>query len=114
MKHVIYREDLEPRGSTSYAFEGYKYEATNVSLHLTDLPPGEGPSLYRHPYEEMFVIHEGQATYTLGDNQLSVTAGQIVLVPAGMPHKFVNSGTGSLRQTSIHPSAYMIEEQLES
>jgi mannose-6-phosphate isomerase-like protein (cupin superfamily) len=114
MKHVIRREDLDPRGPTSYAFEGFKYGATSVSLHLTDLPAGEGPPLHRHPYEEVFVIHEGQATYTLGDMQLLVTAGQIVLVPAGMPHKFVNSGTGPLRQTSIHPSAYMIEEQLES
>ena len=113
MKYVINREDLEQRGSASYAFEGYKFGATSVSLHLTDLQPGEGPLLHRHPYEEVFVIHEGQATYTVGDAQLSATAGQIVLVPAGMLHKFVNSGTGPLRQTSIHPSSYMIEEQLE-
>ena len=70
MKHVIRREDLEPRGPTSYAFEGYKHGSTCVSLHLTDLPPGEGPRLHRHPYEEVFVIHEGQAIYTLGDMQL--------------------------------------------
>lgn len=114
MKHVIHREDLEPRGPTSYAFEGYKHGATSVSLHLTDLPPGEGPRLHRHPYEEVFVIHEGQATYTLDDKQFLAAAGQIVLVPAGTPNKFVNSGTGPLRQTSIHPSASMIEEQLES
>jgi mannose-6-phosphate isomerase-like protein (cupin superfamily) len=114
MKHVIRREDLEPRGRTSYAFEGYKHGATSVSLHLTDLPPGEGPRLHRHPYKEVFVVYEGQATYTLGDTTLKVTAGQIVLVPAGMPHKIVNSGAGPLRQTSVHPSAYMIEEQLES
>ena len=114
MKYVINRKDLEPSGASSYVFEGYKYEATSVSLHLTDLAPGQGPPLHQHPYEEVFVIHEGQATYTIGDTQLLVTAGQIVLVPAGMPHKFVNSGTGPLRQTSIHPSAYMIEEQLES
>jgi len=25
MKHVINREDLEPSGSTSYVFEGYRY-----------------------------------------------------------------------------------------
>ena len=114
MKHVIRREDLDPRGPTSYAFEGYKHGATSVSLHLTDLPPGEGPRLHRHPYEEVFVIHEGQATYTLGDTTLEVTAGQIVLVPAFMPHKFVNSGEGPLRQTSVHPSAHMIAEWLES
>ena len=115
MKHVISREDLEPRGPTSYVFEGYKYGATSVSLHLTDgIAPGQGPRLHRHPYEEVFVVHEGRATYTVGDTTLEVTSGQIVLVQAFMPHKFVNSGEGPLRQTSIHPSPHMIGEWLES
>jgi mannose-6-phosphate isomerase-like protein (cupin superfamily) len=115
MKHIINREDLDPRGPTSYVFEGYKHGATSVSLHLTDgIAPGEGPRLHRHPYEEVFVVHEGQVTYTVGDTTLEVTAGQIVLVPAGMPHKFVNSGEGPLRQTSVHPSPHMIAEWLES
>ena len=114
MKHVIHREEPEARGARSYAFEGYKYGATSVSMHLTDLAPGEGPRLHRHPYEEVFVVHEGQATYTVGDTTVEVTAGQIVLVPAGMPHKLVNSGMGRLRQTSVHPSAHMIAEWLEA
>ena len=114
MKYVINREDLEPSGSSSYVFEGYRYGATNISLHLTDLAPGQGPPLHRHPYEEVFVVSEGQATYTIGETTVEVRAGQIVLVPAGMPHKFINSGEGPLRQTSIHPSSHMIEELLES
>jgi quercetin dioxygenase-like cupin family protein len=65
MKHVIGREDLEPRGPTSYVFERYKCGATSVSLHLTEgIVPGQGPRLHRHPYEEVFVVHEGQATYS--------------------------------------------------
>ena len=84
-------------------------------MHLSEgVAPGGGPQLHRHPYEEVFVIHEGQATYTVGDTILDATAGQIVLVPAFMPHKFVNSGKGLLRQTSIHLSARMIAEWLES
>jgi mannose-6-phosphate isomerase-like protein (cupin superfamily) len=27
-----------------------------------------------------------------------------VVAPAGVPHKFINSGTGPLRQVDIHPS----------
>jgi len=60
------------------------------------------------------VVYEGQATYTVGETTLEVIAGQIVLVPACMPHKFINSGNGRLRQTSIHPTSHMIEERLES
>ncbi len=64
MKHVISREDLDRgRGPTSYVFEGYKHGATSISLHLTDgIASGEGPRLHRHPYEEVFVVYEGQAT----------------------------------------------------
>jgi mannose-6-phosphate isomerase-like protein (cupin superfamily) len=113
MKHVINREDLDRRGPTSYVFEGDKHEAS-FSMHITDgISPGQGPRLHRHPYEEVFVIHEGRATYTLGDATLEVTAGQIVLVPAGTPHKFVNSGDGPLLQTSVRPSAHMVAEWLE-
>jgi mannose-6-phosphate isomerase-like protein (cupin superfamily) len=114
MKYVINREDLETRGPTAYVFEGYKYGASSVSLHLTDgIAPGGGPRLHRHPYEEVFVVYEGKATYTLGDATLEVFAGQIVVVPAGMPHKFINSGHELLLQTSIHPSSHMIAEWLE-
>jgi hypothetical protein len=38
---------------------------------------------------------------------------QIVVVPAGVPHKFVNSGTGQLRQVDIHPSGRFITVWLE-
>jgi mannose-6-phosphate isomerase-like protein (cupin superfamily) len=114
MKYVINREDLEASSARSYVFEGYRYGATSVSLHLTDLEPGQGPPLHRHPYEEVFLVYEGQATYTVGETTVEVSAGQIVLVPAGMPHKFINSGEGPLRQTSIHPSPHMVEERLES
>lgn len=113
MNYVINREDLETRDPTSQVFEGYNYGSNSVSLHLTDLAPGQGPRLHRHPYEEVFVLHEGQATFTVGDTTLEVTAGQIVVVPAGMPHKFINSDQGQLRQTSVQPSAHMIAEWLE-
>jgi len=113
MKHVIRRENLDCRSSTWYVFEGYKHGAS-ISMHLSEsVAPGDGPRLHLHPYEEVFVVQEGQATYTIGDTTLEVPAGQIVVVPGGMPHKFVNSGKGPLRQISIHLSAHMIGEWLE-
>jgi mannose-6-phosphate isomerase-like protein (cupin superfamily) len=50
------------------------------------------------------VVQEGEATFTVGDATIEATGGQIVVVPAGVPHKFVNSGTGPLRQVDIRPS----------
>jgi mannose-6-phosphate isomerase-like protein (cupin superfamily) len=34
------------------------------------------------------------------------------VAPAGVPHKFVNSGTGPLRQVDIHPSGRILQEDV--
>jgi len=67
-------------------------------------PPGGGAVLHTHPYQEVFITLEGNATFTVGDETIEVGAGQIEVAPAGVPHKFVNSGTGPLTQVDIHPS----------
>lgn len=104
MTYVIARDEL-PHGKIAHKFEGYRYGDANVSFFLVDSPPGSGAGLHKHPYEEVFVVQEGVVTFTVGDDTIEVTAGQIVVVPAGVPHKFVNSGTGPLRQVDIHPSS---------
>ena len=114
MGHLILDQDKLPTNSGAREWEGYLFEDTNVSLILVDVPPGEGPRLHRHPYEEVFVVHEGQAVYTIGSTAVVVHAGQIVIVPKGMPHKFVNSGPGRLRQTDIHLNKRFETEWLET
>ncbi len=106
LPYVIKKAEL-PRGKTAHWFEGYRYGDVNVSFFLVDSPPGGGPRLHTHPYEEIFVTLEGEATFTVGDDTLEVSAGQIVIAPAGVPHKFVNSGSGPLRQIDIHPSGHI-------
>jgi quercetin dioxygenase-like cupin family protein len=103
MTRVISKEEL-PYGTIAHRFEGYRYGEVNVSFFLVDSPPGSGAVLHTHPYEEIFVTLEGEATFTVGDDTIEVSAGQIVVAPAGVPHKFVNSGNGQLRQVDIHPS----------
>jgi mannose-6-phosphate isomerase-like protein (cupin superfamily) len=113
MAHVLNKDEL-PHGATAHTFEGYRYGDANVSFFLTDAPPGSGPRLHAHPYAEVFVLQEGQATFTVGDASIVAAGGQIVVVPAEMPHKFVNSGSGRLRQISIHASERMVTEWLET
>jgi quercetin dioxygenase-like cupin family protein len=98
---------------TAYEFEGHHYGDANVSFILIDAPPGSGPKLHKHPYEEVFVVQEGTVTFTAGDDVIEASGGQVVVVAAGVPHKFVNSGAGRLRQVDIHPSERFITEWLE-
>ncbi len=93
--------------------EGYRLGDTPASLIFFDGPPASGPKLHRHPYAEIFVVQEGRATYTLGDQEVEACAGQILVAPAGVAHKFVNTGDCTLRQIDIHLSERFITEWLE-
>lgn len=111
MTRVVAKDEL-PYSTIAHKFEGYRYGDVNISFFLVDSPPGSGAGLHTHPYEEVFVVQEGKATFTIGDDTIEVSGGQIVVVPAGVPHKFVNSGAGPLRQVDIHPSKRMIQTDL--
>jgi mannose-6-phosphate isomerase-like protein (cupin superfamily) len=103
--HIPYDNTLE--------FEGYLYGNAGVSFILVDMPSGAGPQLHSHPYEEVFIVLEGQATFTVGASLLEIKAGQLVIVPAQAPHKFINTGETALRQIDIHASPYFITDWLE-
>jgi mannose-6-phosphate isomerase-like protein (cupin superfamily) len=110
--YLVGKDDL-PHSGTAHRFDGHAFGDVGVSFFLTDAPPGTGPGLHRHPYAEVFVIQEGRVTFTVGDETVEATGGQIVIVPAGQPHKFVNAGAGPARHLDLHASGRMITEWLE-
>jgi mannose-6-phosphate isomerase-like protein (cupin superfamily) len=74
---------------------------------------GGGPRLHRHPYPEVFVIRRGRALFTLGDERIEASAGEILVCPAGTPHKFENLGPDPLETIDIHQNGRFITEWLE-
>jgi mannose-6-phosphate isomerase-like protein (cupin superfamily) len=74
---------------------------------------GRGPRLHSHPYPETFIVKTGNALFTVGDRQLRATAGHVLTVPAGTPHKFVNLGPGRLETIDIHESPEFVTNWLE-
>ena len=113
MSYTIVNEDaLQNSGSTS-EFEGYLHGDIEVSFILVDMQPGEGVRLHQHPYQEILILQEGMAMYTVGTTTLEAWAGQIIIAPADTPHKFVNGGEGKLRQVDIHLSKRIITQWLE-
>lgn len=59
-----------------------------VDMHI---PPGGGPPLHRHNFEESFVLLEGSIEATFRGVTSTVSAGQTVHIPANAPHRFHNS-----------------------
>src|SRR3984957_4891396 len=56
--------------------------------------PGTGAPTHAHPVEEVLTVREGEAEMWVGEQRLTVTAGQSLIVPAGRKHGFRNSGPG--------------------
>jgi mannose-6-phosphate isomerase-like protein (cupin superfamily) len=100
---VVALDEL-PATATARELVGADHGGAGVCLIFVDAPPGHGPSLHRHPYEEIFVVQEGEATFVAGGEEGIARAGEVVIVPAGVAHSFVNSGDGPLRQLDIHVS----------
>jgi quercetin dioxygenase-like cupin family protein len=97
---------------TAARFEGRDHGAP-VSMFVTCHPPGARVPLHRHPYAETFLVQEGVAEFTVGDERVEAAAGRIVVVPARTAHGFANAGEGDLRLVSVHPSDHVIQEWLE-
>jgi mannose-6-phosphate isomerase-like protein (cupin superfamily) len=109
---ILNREELPCDGKT-YEFVGSQYQDTEISFIWVDMPPGGFVKLHKHPYKEIFIIQEGTATFTVDSATLEAHAGQIIIVPADRPHKFINSSDRQLKQVDIHISRQFITHWLE-
>lgn len=86
--------------------------AVTVLAYGTD-EIGVGPRLHVHPYDETFLIVQGRARFYVGDTVLDASAGEVVLGPAGVPHRFENLGPGRLQTVDIHHSPTWIQTDLD-
>jgi mannose-6-phosphate isomerase-like protein (cupin superfamily) len=59
---------------------------------LTDAGPGGGPPLHRIPYDETWVVQEGNLLFRIGDALAEARQGDIVIARPRVPHKFTTRG----------------------
>lgn len=93
-------------------FEGRDLGTDVTVLFFSSDTIGAGPGLHRHPYDEVFILRTGRARFTLGDDMVDAEAGDILVAPAGVAHRFENLGPARLETTDIHLSAEWIQEDL--
>jgi mannose-6-phosphate isomerase-like protein (cupin superfamily) len=66
-----------------------------ISIFEDHNEPGAGPPLHvHHDADEIFVIGSGSYKFICGETVIDAGAGDVVVVPRGAPHTFLNSGTG--------------------
>lgn len=94
-------------------FEG-KDLGTDVTVLFVRIDqPDKGPALHTHPYDEIFVIREGRARFTIGDEVTEAGPGDILLAPAEVPHTFRTLPGGPYVSTDIHLSPEWIQTDLD-
>jgi len=93
----------EPAASGLWFLNGHvtiklskRNNADSISIIEHHLPAGFGPPLHIHRYEdEMFYVLDGEIRFRMGDSIREARTGEIIHLPAGVPHGFkVLSATG--------------------
>jgi hypothetical protein len=82
-----------------------------VHLQRSDWATDE--RLWKGVLEGKDIVRASRALFSIGEEKFEATAGQILLGPANVPHKFTNLGPGLLETTDIHVSDEWIQTDLD-
>jgi quercetin dioxygenase-like cupin family protein len=99
--YVVNQSQL-PFVGMSHEFVGMDHEGVAISFFIVIGEPGRAVRLHKHDYDEIVYVIEGQSKWTVGGQERMAHTGDVLIVRAGEPHKFVNSGSGVLRQLDMH------------
>src|SRR5262249_31484828 len=66
--------------------------ATQLCMFEQWCDPGHGAPNHLHAVEEVLCVREGQADVWIDEQHVTLTSGQLVIVPAGRKHGFSNTG----------------------
>ena len=73
-----------------------------------NIEPGKRGGMHVHSAEELFLVLQGTAEVTVGDERELVSAGGMAIIPAQVPHDPVSVGSETLRFLAIFPSATVL------
>ena len=109
MAHVIPIDEVRYTPAVA-VFEGR--EEAPVSFYVTEFERDDGTPLHLHPYPEVFLVERGAAVFTVGEEQLTVSAGHFVVVPAETPHRYVGADGPPVRVISVHANGEVVQTNL--
>jgi len=83
--------------------------ATELCLFEQFVEPGKGAPMHRHTVEEVLSVMAGTAEVWVEDERATLTAGQSMIVAAGLKHGFTNVG-----ETTLHVHAILAAPVFEA
>ena len=104
---VWYEDDPTMRVKVNFPFflgTGTK----NTAVVYFEIEPGYRLGTHTDSAEEILLILEGEAEVSLGDEQGQLSAGEMALVPAMVPHSLRNVGNETVRVAGFFSSNVVV------
>ena len=97
-----YVQDIESVAIKNGEFRRVLYTAKNCQLVVMSLKPKEEIGAEIHELDQFFRVEEGSGEAMLDGVRTPIRAGFAVLVPAGMNHNIINTGSVPLKLYTIY------------
>jgi mannose-6-phosphate isomerase-like protein (cupin superfamily) len=95
-------QNIEGLAVKNDKFRQVLYTAKNSQLVLMSLKPHEDIGAEIHKVDQFFRVEEGSGEAVLNGARTPIQAGFAVLVPAGVNHNIVNTGTVPLKLYTLY------------
>ena len=70
--------------------------AERMMMMLLELPPKANVPLHSHPHEQVGIVIEGEFELTIGTERKRMKAGDMYIIPGGVPHQAIGSDKKAL------------------
>ena len=97
-----YVQDIESLAIKNDDFRQVLYTAKHCQLVLMALKPKEEIGAEVHKLDQFFRVEEGSGAVVLDGVQTAIRAGFAVVVPAGVNHNIINTGSVPLKLYTIY------------
>ena len=95
-------EDIEDLAVKNTNFRRVLYTARHSQLVLMALKAGEEIGAEVHKLDQFFRVEEGAGEAVLNGARTAIQAGFAVLVPAGVNHNIINTGTVPMKLYTLY------------
>lgn len=95
-------QDIESLAVKNNKFRQVLYTAKNSQLVLMSLKPQEDIGAEIHQVDQFFRVEEGSGEAVLNGARTPIQAGFAVLVPAGVNHNIINTGSVPLKLYTLY------------
>lgn len=108
-EHYQHREVYRPWGKYDSIDAGARYQVKRLSIK-----PGEQLSLQKHHHRsEHWIVVQGTAEVTCGEETLLLSENQSFYIPLGMKHSLANPGKIVLEVVEVRSGSYLEDDDIE-